>query len=356
MQPYGGYCFIELAALLSNNHMARNRFVRIDDSLPIVQWRKQFNNTDIFFSVCIYKSANSQSEYIVPIFFDIDSQDDLSAARTDAISLCEKIINRLKLPYECLEIYFSGNKGFHILVSCEVFQPPCSNHMLGLYKRMAEQAQKSGIQHIDVGVYSNRRILRAPNSRHRKSGLYKVGLTYEELRDISVDGITQLATKPRPQNSYATPEMCKHAVAWYQLAIKCYEKTIQQRAPQQRSFNGFKEGWRMPPCIKNIQDAVLPDGIRHEAYMALSRFYGFVGMHPNEALERIHKIDSRNPIHDPENIVSEVKWGNKTPGFPGCSNSVLKRYCQKEECFYPELRDHIRDSKKTDLAGQENSL
>jgi hypothetical protein len=54
--------------------------------------------------------------------------------------------------------------------------------------------------------------------------------------------------------------------------------------------------------------------------------------------ERASK-DARHPIHDPDSIERIVKFGCEHPGFPGCSDPALAKYCQKEQCFYAELRN-----------------
>jgi DNA primase large subunit len=94
----------------------------------------------------------------------------------------------------------------------------------------------------------------------------------------------------------------------------------------------------MPPCIKAIQDAVLPDGVRHRAYLSLARFYRWIGMHPDEIREWIKVIDSRNPIRDPDYINRTIEWACAHPGLPGCNDESLRRYCRSENCFYVRIK------------------
>jgi len=144
------YCWIELAALLPNGKMVRNQFVHIDDVEAILRWRRRFKNTDIFSSICLYAEPNNESEFIAPMFFDIDCADNLPQTRVSAITLCEMLMDRAFIPQECLGIYFSGSKGFHVIVACEVFQPFYSPYMLRLYKRMAEKAEIAKVHSIDT--------------------------------------------------------------------------------------------------------------------------------------------------------------------------------------------------------------
>lgn len=331
------YVWIELAALLPNGKMVRNQFVHIDDVEAIAKWRKRFKNTDVFSSICLYAEPNKESKFTAPIFFDIDSADNLPQTRVSAITLCEMLMDRAFTPQDCLDIYFSGNKGFHVIVPCEVFKPSYSPHMLKLYKRMAEKAEMTGVQFIDKGVYTNRRIWRLPNSINSKSGLFKIPLTYEELRDISIDGILEIAESLRPEDSFAVPRECQKAVVWYRTAIECLEKKSIQSSSVKKINSQFKNGWRMPPCIKAIEAAVIPDGIRHELYLALARYYAYLNMHHEEMQDRIEAIDQRNPIRDPDSIQRAVKFGCEHPGFPGCE--AFKKYCRMENCFYAKLKE-----------------
>ena len=90
------YSYIELAGFLPDGKMLRDRFVRIDDTAAIDKWRSKFSNTDVFSSICRHKRPDCQSDFIAPIFFDIDSPDNLKAARENALVLCGKGKNHLK--------------------------------------------------------------------------------------------------------------------------------------------------------------------------------------------------------------------------------------------------------------------
>ncbi len=59
----------------------------------------------------------------------------------------------------------------------------------------------------------------------------------------------------------------------------------------------------MPPCIKAMEQAVIPDGWRHLLYLSLARYYSYLNMHPEEIQERLEALDRRNPIRDPDTIV-----------------------------------------------------
>jgi hypothetical protein len=335
------YIWQEFAAILRNGKMVRNQFFRIDDSDALKLWRIQFDNTDIFTSAYLYSQPNRNSPFIVGMFFDLDAKDNLEQARRDTLGLCQLLEEKAKVPRDCLGLFYSGSKGFHIEVSWKVFKPESLQYILKLCKRMALKAVDAGVKTLDIGIYTPGRLWRMPNSINSKKNLYKIPLTYEELRDLDAAAIADLAKNPRSDDSFASCEFCQAASDWCREAVSVLEKESKMpSAPYQMTLK-FKQGWRVPPCIKAIEEATIPEGGRHYLYTDLSRYFAFLGMHPLEILERIQKIDSRNPIPDPTSIERSVRWGCAHPGFPGC-NGNLRKYCKKEICFYVKLKNQNR--------------
>jgi hypothetical protein len=330
--------WIELAALLPSGKMVRGHYVRSDDPDTISAWRKRFNNTNVFSSVGFYAEPDNGSASVLPLYFDIDAPDDLPTTRESALTLCEMLMDRTRVSQESLDIFFSGNKGFHVVVAPSVFRAFHSPHALALRKRMAQKAGAEGVRFLDESVYTGKRLWRLTNSRHSSSGLFKIPLRYEELRDISIDGIRKLAANPRPDDTLARHAVCEEAVGWYRKAISVATQ-LQAHSAHRQPSTTFRNGWRIPPCVKAIQEATLPDGIRHQTYLSLARFYRWIGMHPDEIRERIEEFDSRNPIQDPDSIERTVAWGCDHPGFPGCHNESLRRYCRPDRCFHVKRKD-----------------
>lgn len=342
------YSWIELAALLPDGKMARDKYVRIDDSNAIKTWRKQFYNRDIFTSIFRYAEPDPASDFIAPVFFDIDCPTDLNAAKVSTLALCIMLMDRMSVRQESLDIYFSGNKGFHVLVPCEVFDAFYSPHVLSLYKAMAQKAQQQGIHSIDNAVYTNRRLWRMANSINAKSGNFKIPLTFEELRDMDIARIQDLARSSRPDDTLAISKICEQTAQWYRTAINYFGNQPPKSKTHAKNINQeFKNGWRMLPCVKEIEEITLCDGNRHHIYMILTRYYSYLNMHHDEILDRIERIDSRNPIHDPDWIERIVNFGLKGPGFSGCDDSQLQKYCRGSDCFYAKLKNRDGKTVKT---------
>lgn len=155
------------------------------------------------------------------LWFDIDREGDLSAALDDAAALAEFLVwGRLDdedLPCtpekkrkknmdavfvshgQCLSLWFSGAKGFHVGVPITVFGDAAvpSEAFASQCKAVAmEIARLAGVT-IDKAVYDRVRLFRCPNTRHGKTGLYKIPLSYNEIRQWDVSEILERAKCPR---------------------------------------------------------------------------------------------------------------------------------------------------------------
>jgi hypothetical protein len=213
------YDWYELAALLANGKMVRGHYVRVNNPNAVAAWAERFDYTDVLASVGFFIVPNNNSACILHWYFDIDCPDDLSAARESALTLCLMLMDRAYVPQESLDTFFSGAKGFHIVVAPEVFRAFSSPYTLGLYKKMAQKTREAGVRFLDESVYSRKRPFRLSNTRHRRSGLFKIPLCYEELRDLSMEGILQLAAGPRPDDTLARHEVRQETAEWYRRAI-----------------------------------------------------------------------------------------------------------------------------------------
>ncbi|NLF59369.1 MAG: hypothetical protein GX580_17220 [Candidatus Hydrogenedens sp.] len=99
---------------------------------------------------------------------------------------------------DALSCWFSGGKGFHVLLPNVGLAPePGPDFRVAARAFVESMGRESGCG-PDTAIYDAVRIFRAPNTRHPKSGLYKVSITADELLRISADGVRRLASEPRP--------------------------------------------------------------------------------------------------------------------------------------------------------------
>lgn len=138
---------------------------------------------------------NVDEEYICPLYFDLDSDEDLNYALGDARKLLEYFT--IAGVEDGIRFWFSGNRGFHVTVAYEHYGAVPSNHLVKTWRIIAQNlANMLSLSTFDHTVYTKRRQWRIVNSRHHKSGLYKIELYPQELA-YSVDRIRELAKEPR---------------------------------------------------------------------------------------------------------------------------------------------------------------
>ncbi|MFC1782747.1 hypothetical protein ACFL02_04075 [Planctomycetota bacterium] len=328
------YIWIELAARLPEDRWARHHWIQKDNYKEKQAWLEKHNHTEVYESIFMYKNKDHQSDFIGPLFFDIDAPD-LEKAHIASVGTCQLLEQRLGIDTESLDISFSGSKGFHIVISPEVFGGIYHKNWIKICRVPAEKITKSGVKHIDMSVYSSARLWRCKNTKHRNTGLYKIPLSYKELCKLGAEQIRQLASQPR-SDDWVTPYKSDKLINWIRNTIAILERSSQVNKNQQAEFTF---GWRIPPCIRALENTTLPDGIRHETYKVLARYFAWLGAHAEETMFRLLQLDARHPITDPDYIYRIVQFAQQHPGFVGCNSPVLRLYCSQKECFYAELKN-----------------
>lgn len=347
MSKAGHFPWIELAAALSGGGFERNRFVRADDVQAVRSWREQHGNRDVYASVCRFERPDRASRFLCPFFADFDAEDPRDVAG-EVLKACELLEERVGVEPSCVELHFSGAKGFHLLVHLAVFGGRVVPQAMNLWRLLARRLEREGVQGLDLGIYQSSRVLRLANSLNSKSGLYKIPIEHAELQDLGVEHVLEQARHVREDDSLAAVAECPQAVQWFCRAIESVQRRSRKRPDRPEQPWRFRKGWRVPPCVRRLEQATLPDGLRHAAYFALARFYAWIGMHPAEAETRLLEIDSRHPIEDDGYIRRVVESGARYAGFAGCDDPALAQYCDSRECFLAQWRQRRAGGRQRD--------
>ena len=130
------------------------------------------------------------------LVFDIDRAD-FEAATKDARRLAAFVVDRWRIDPDDLLAFFSGNKGFHLLLPLAACgSPPPSLDFNRVCRRLAENLGAACGVTIDDQIYDKVRPLRSPNSRHPATSLRKRALTYGELLEVKAAAIRERAAEP----------------------------------------------------------------------------------------------------------------------------------------------------------------
>jgi hypothetical protein len=214
------------------------------------------------------------------IHWDIDRADDLDAALSDARRLAARILYRYReLDDDDLLIFPSGAKGFHIGVPTALWGPMPSTHFHDVARRFCQaHAERAGVA-IDMKIYSRTRLLRAANSRHARTGLYKRRLALDELMNLSVAGNLDLAREPMPF-AVPTPSTLSPIAAadWADAAVAVERRAVERRVTYRDGSHrltkttlafireGAVEGERAVAVFRaaaNLAEMGCPDALAH---------------------------------------------------------------------------------------------
>lgn len=170
------------------------RNIVIEDTPEAIQaYRDKYNNTDVFTTVLSYddkdiRNANKTGS----LYFDFDGV----TSQEDTKKLVDFLVSQ-GCAKDSIQIFYSGNKGFHVEVPFPTLGISPAKELSKVYKIIALQIkEKLGLETLDTVIYDDVRLFRLANSINGKSGLYKIPLYYEELA-LPLTAIKEMARSPR---------------------------------------------------------------------------------------------------------------------------------------------------------------
>lgn len=241
----------------------------------------------------------------------------LEASRNDAVKIIHFFTERFGFSEDEIRVYFSGSKGFHVLVDPVVLgiKPDKSLHRVFKIIATGLEAQL-GLQSLDTGsIYGHGRQLRMVNSIHHKSGLFKVELSHGELKgDLRklIDRQSGIAMAPRQDlfppdqvelnlNDSAHEWFIKHYAIWEES-----ERLQADRVTLKDEVLSQMEG--LPVCVQFILErGILKNGDRNKATMALASYYKDTGTSEGETIDVLTKWSDKIPKSMTSSSPSEVR-------------------------------------------------
>ena len=147
-----------------------------------------------------FTDKNSVRGYNGPVYthqlhWDLDN-DDEDVAYSDLKSLLERLDN-LGFDEDSIRIFFSGNKGYHIFArSYDIETESGKDYTHSLIKYICSEIA-GDLESFDESVYDRTRVIRVANSKHSKTGLYKIPLYLFDIRVSNPKDIKILAKHQR---------------------------------------------------------------------------------------------------------------------------------------------------------------
>jgi hypothetical protein len=174
------------------NGWSKWRWIRTDE-LPSLM---KYAEVGVFHSIWEYERMNLKSRRLGDLYFDFDKEGQIEVARQDAITAIRMLEQTYGINPDNLDIGFSGKKGFYFIIPREIFLVRPIPRPEKVYKDFAETI-KFVTSTLDPKPYKVRGMWRVTNSSHQESRLFRIPLSFDEISNLKIQEILQIARQPR---------------------------------------------------------------------------------------------------------------------------------------------------------------
>jgi hypothetical protein len=276
---------------------------------------------------------------------DIDAHPPL-AGLSEALDLARRayrlLVERWQVPAAAVHTYFSGAKGFHLLIdtrACGRVTPARDLHRvfsrlrLEILRALPDTARSL----FDLAIGDKVRLLRLPNTRHAASGLYKVALDAEELLGCPVAQIRALARHPRPLPRVAAAglrplEPVMAAPALVDLFQRARRVLRRERGPHPYRLGAAPRTPEEALCAARLDmwRTRIPPGSRNSVAIRLASAFRLAGYTRDETLHLLQAWNTRQGIDLPEHEIRSVASSAYARPYPytyGCHDELIRGFC-----------------------------
>ena len=271
------------------------------------------------------------------LVFDFDGKplDDVKKSVVDFVKYLEAFY---ELPVDYVRFAFSGNKGFHISIPfaavCE--HPKPSNNFHKIYKGIISDIAGDDWKYLDMSIYEIRRIFRMTNTKHIKTGLYKVPLTFNELQSYRIASIKELAKEPRKDfEQFPVSEISE-----VQALRDLYDKWRNTKFDEPKPQNGKSD-------YTNLLQGVAEGG-RSDATIKLVGHYINLGMSETETLEIVRMWNAtrnRPPLSDKQ--IDEIVRGAFRRYAKPIDGNLSDYFYTPERAFNERYKNYVFESQRS---------
>lgn len=331
---------VEMGVRLPDGSFRRNIFVTIDD---IPKYRKKYNNRGVYLSAYRYEDAKGKtldSLLYGHLYIDLDNPDmkdpDLEdeafeAIREDGIRAISFLSAIMGVDEEMIKIYYSGQKGLHIVVPAIILGIPPMKELNFVFKTIANEIHKmSKHKTIDKQIYDNARLFSLPGVRHPETGRYKIPLSFEELRKLPFQKIKRLSASKR-KVIYKKPLYSTKANRMFKTYIEDWEK--------EKKLMNIKSGKKgkqtldfLPPCIASMLNTSCPQGGRNHTAAALASYFKQRGLSKEKAWAELQEWNSSHAHLTVSELSTTFDSIFNGEYVYGCATLATLGNCQMNKC------------------------
>jgi Primase C terminal 1 (PriCT-1) len=352
----GKFSFVDFAAHYQKGF--RNHVVSITDVPALVQSFRRYGcyATYFFYSdeVLTYMSAQAgestptiagyEGKVWAP-FLPIDlDHPDLTPALEAARHLYTFFVDRWEIDPNAVQVYFSGAKGFHLMLNTRLFGKilPAKNLPVifdSMRRHLAGELPEHLRETVDLAIKDRVRLLRLPNTVHEKSKLNKIILSLDELENLDADEIWESARKIRPLTVTGETGLVSCVDVKENPAAAQFFQRI-QRQVKKFTRKPFAYRFRRPenlariefPCaaLQRIWESHIESGYRNNCAIRLASELRLLGLSAAEASDKLLEWNERNRIDLPADEIHNVVRSAYQRRFPyrySCQDEILRYFC-----------------------------
>lgn len=305
------------------------------------QYRKLYYNIDVYRSVFTYDNANFSNARIKgPLYFDLDFGVDFAKDHVDFRTQTKHCImtlqQYLQIPADQIYLYFSGGKGYHIIVPETVLGLGyCDKKdLIKNYKDLANLIKLEWEQryhtesYIDLKVYDHRRMFRLPNSINGKGQRYKILLPGSTYSDVSYADLSTMSLEPSSYEEGKGHFCAEARRCWDFLTTDSNPDTVAtpSQGPRRKKHKGG-----ILPCVLDIMNTEIPEGQRNNTAIALANALLQHDIEFDEILDIMIAWNSDNnpPLPDEElyNTVRSARSLDDKDWHYGCTTVKELGFC-----------------------------
>jgi len=274
---------------------------------------------------------------------DIDAgATELDVALDLARRAYQLLTTRWMIPEGALHAYFSGAKGFHLLIDTRVFGRVLpSRHLPAIFSRirldLLRSLPDSARPFVDLSIGDTVRLLRLPNTRHRESGLYKVPLSTTELLQTDIAAIRNLAQSPRPLSRVRAAGLLPAAVVGaVPQAVELFDRARRavRRArgphPYRPPATPAEPETALCAARQAIWQRRIPPGNRNNVAIRLASAFRLAGYTADQTRALLLAWNARLRNGLPESEIIAVVHSAYVRPYPyayGCHDEVIREFC-----------------------------
>ena len=280
MEELKGY-ITELGA--KDKFFHRNIYHEINEkfSTTFESFLSKYNYTDVYQCAYYYDSNNIEAASLIasPYFdFDGDINTEYRKIANEVMMVAKFFEINWKIPVNRLKIYFSGSKGFHLIIPRSIVNVHPDQKLNEKFKLLAEYVKRQlNCKYLDLQIYDRKRLFRIPNTINSKSNLFKVQLTYQQLRELTTKTLLEYASNIHEEiisdETAINEAMIQYKKFMSKLIINKHNESKRQRfvSTKRRVLeNTSYQSKTLLPCIKNLLINGVRQGRRNNTSVALA--------------------------------------------------------------------------------------